>query len=245
MKISINILEKELMSYITTGNILETGAMDIEFYEVYEPDTSCFTKNCLYLCSVEELPQPDLIPDGSNFLCNGILAEKELMNYRHLNLLLVTCADYKKLINKAVSIFEEYRKKEEMLDQAISSGKYLHKILDIASQIVGAPLCMLDMNHNVLAMSSAIEPQEDSLWDIMKKGYGYQYYDIVMKSQPRLQDVIKALGGVIETTSNISGSRIRVQALHRGNEPVAVMGLHAMQILIGLLTSILFSFLVM
>jgi hypothetical protein len=226
MKLSINIIKIHLKNYIVMENILPDSKLSLSCYELYDVDICSFQKTCLYVCSSEELVAADQIPEGVSFICCGKPKMFVAETYRHINLLMIEGVSFKKLFNTVLSVFKKYQSLEKCFDHLISRNIPLQQIIDFATTIVETPLCMIDLNHNVLAISSVMDSPEDSLWDAMKDGYGYTHYDIVSKSEPKLTDLVQYPSASVERISNISGHYIKVITLFKGNRAVAFLGMH-------------------
>ena len=226
MKLSIHIIEACLRKHIVAKNILPDSIMSLSGFEFYDADLCSFQKDILYICSATELPASYEVPEGTSFICCEKPDMLEMEAYQHINLLLIEGTSIKKLFNLILSVFKSYRDKEKKFDHLISCQAPLQKIIDFATMIVEMPLCMLDVNHNVLAISSAMDSPDDPLWDAMKNGYGYAHYDIVSQSEPKLQDLAQMPSASVERISNISGHYIKVTTLFRGNRAVAFLGIH-------------------
>lgn len=226
MRISMNIVEKNLKDIVKDSAILESAGMSLVEYEVFDSDTCSYLPSCLYICESKELPQPSEIPDGSSFICLGEPPVAKVWEYRHMNLLVAADISFKKLLNAVHATFKKYRDMRENLENMITSKVPMREIIDLATDIIEQPLCMIDFNHNSLALSSRFDSPEDPLWDAMKAGYGYSHYDIVKKSLPKLDEMVKTPDIPVERISNISGHYIYVQTLLRGNRPIAFLGMH-------------------
>jgi hypothetical protein len=226
MKLSINIIAANLKKYIVAKNILQGSEMSFNGFELYDADLGSFRKDCLYICGMEELPAAYELPEEVNFICCGNPEQVEVNTYQHINLLITEGVSLKKLVNITLTVFKKYEEKEKYFDHLITCQVPLQKIIDFATIIVEMPLCMIDANHNVLAISSTLNSPNDRLWDAMKNGYGYAYFDIVAKSEPKLSELAQAPSASVERISNISGHYIKVTTLFKGNRAVAFLGMH-------------------
>ncbi len=226
MYISADILKNSLKENIVSAAILPESEMSLNYCELYDPESCDFQKNCVYLCLTDELPPGKKLPDGVTLLCAQGEREPQAAEYAHINLLVTGGITFRQLFNRVMGVFKEYQSLDECFDGLISSDVPLQEIIDLATGIVKMPLCMLDLNHNVLAISSEMESPDDALWDAMRSGYGYAHYDVVERSEPKLKNMVQPSASSVEMISNISGHYIKVTTLFRGNRAVAFLGMH-------------------
>lgn len=226
MYISMNIIQNCLKEYILLENIRPEADMSIDYYELYEAGGCSYKKNCIYILIAEELASPENIPEASNLICVGWPEKFDIESYRHVNILIMGNLSYKQQCNLIISIFKKYQRLDIKLDTLISNNASLQEIIDLSTEIIKVPLCMLDLNHNVLAISSHLDSPDDPLWMAMKEGYGYSHYEIVKKSEPKLKNMEHPSKASVEMISNISGHYIRVNTLFRGKQAVSALGMH-------------------
>lgn len=226
MKISINIIEKYFKNNIVFKNIRENADMTIESFEIFDGDSDSFVKDNLYLIKAEEMLNPKKILVDTNFICCNLPDEFEPQAYQHINLLIVENLSEQKILNKIISIFHKFNLLEKQLNALIYGKFSLQKIIDLATEMVEMPLNVLDLNHNVLAISSRLDAPDDRLWESIKLGYDYVDYDMVLEGRPTMSDIICAPGASVEMISNISKHFIKVSMLFNQGHAVATLGMH-------------------
>ncbi len=221
----MEILAEGLKDYVVNLDIghVNTG-LTIEFCRLYDSLTTELNSNYVYIVSGNDI-YPENIPDGSNLIVIDNPGFK-LDTAAKVNIINIDGIQPYQAINIVLSIFDKYNILSEKLERAFASNAHLQTIVDISTEIIGAPIAMLDMNHCVLSMSQSVEPEGDKMWEAMKSGYGYAHYSIVDISQPKLHEMDEKGQNVWEDRSNISGRYQRVYLLRKGTKGVASFGLH-------------------
>lgn len=231
MNISAEILEHELCEKVVLKNIVYKQELMLEGIRFITPHRPMeFQMNQAYVCRADELPRGNMLPAGCCVLCMGIPESVAIEEYLHISILFVEMTNFAEFSNLLLNIFKKYNLLEKRLDDHFQMLSQIDdSTIDLIAELVKNPLCIMDANYNAFAFSQKLKPPGDKLWDYLEKGYGYHYYDIVCKSQPRLEEVAKAENGEIEMVNNISGRILRVKAIYVNNVPIAFLGMHAMQ----------------
>ena len=228
MKISMDILAHELRSFIDRTSFHPNLPLTIDRYELLDDSVTDFSLGCVELldCNLHE-PKLDMLPDGANVICmSDMPRDAPCLADKRLNFILLCGISTSQAINRIIQIFHKYEELDRQLNQAFVGSSSLQSVVDVATEMIGSAICMLDMNHRVLAMSQDNAPVNDALWDSMEDGYGYQHYDIVSKSLPKLAQMDVDGQDVFDGLSNITNRHIRVYLLRRGSKGVATFGLH-------------------
>lgn len=226
MYISANILESCLREHVAFSHILPDAEMNLNYLEWYTPKSTELQTSCVYICTKEEMPSPEETVANTTFLC---CCEEELFDgnaYTRINLIITEGIAFKALLNETQVVFKKYQMLEERFEQLVANKVSLQEIVDIATDIVEMPLCLLDLNHNVLALSSKLNSPDDRLWDAMLTGYGYANYDIVERSEPKLIKMLRPETASVELVNNIGGHYIKVTTIFRQNRAIAFLGMH-------------------
>lgn len=226
MKISINMIEKYFYKHIRMKTIRADAHLTIESFEVIDLTRCSFEKSILYLMKAEEIPDSEDVPSEMNFLCYSLPEDFDLKKYKQLNLLILEDLSKQKILNGVIAIFHKYNTMDERLNSLIYRNFSLQKIIDLATEMLEMPLNVLDLNHNVLAISSNMDALDDPLWESMKAGSDTSNYDMVLKGDPKMRDIIHAPGSSVEMMSNISGHYIKVSMLFNMGHAVATFGMH-------------------
>jgi len=226
LKISMNMIENHFLPHVRMKTIRKDAQLSMESFEVYDPCNNVFKKSILYLSKAGELPCAEALPTGVNFLCWGRPGEFDLEGYRHINLLILEALSEQKILNGVIAIFHRFNTLDEHLNSLIYRNFSLQEIIDLATEMVEMPLNVLDLNHNVLAISSQMDAVDDPLWDGMKAGHDYSDYNMIIEGDPKMSDIIQAPGSSVEMISNISGHYIKVSMLFNKGHAVATCGMH-------------------
>jgi hypothetical protein len=189
-------------------------------------------KNCLYVCTPHDLSTSAQFPPNSNVLCIGKIPGDNQDNQDNQNILdyvnMISVSDNiseQHLFNDILTCFNYYNAWADRLNSCSAKGASIHKLMDIGTEILKEPMCLLDPNHNVIAITTNLVSVDDALWDILEKGYGYRYQDIISKSIPRLRDV-KKKGRPIECINNIGGYNLYCSPVLADDNAVAFLGIH-------------------
>lgn len=224
----MDILADGLRDYLVDVQLRPDTALTIESCRLFDENTYEIKPDCVYLVcdstNLRALTAMKLPPKSNLIVLNS--TEYGDVCLEGVNVIFISGIQPYQAINLVLSIFDRYNMLSDQLEKAFSGSAHLQTIVDIATDIIGLPICMLEMNHCVLAMSSNLEPEGDSLWDAMKAGYGYLHYSIIDVSQPKLHEMDHSGLDVWENRNNISGRYIRVYLLRKANRGVASFGLH-------------------
>ncbi len=126
-------------------------------------------------------------------------------------------------INRIESIFLSYGKWEKDMLSLCASSASFQTILEHAYEKIKIPMCILDVNHNVIAINKNVKT-DDVLYNSMLKGYGYSYVDIINVSNPKITEVEKC--SCKEVINVLSHKRLRVSAIKANGRPICYIGLH-------------------
>ena len=225
MKISMDIIAHDLGENVVCSNIKANSECDIDTYEFFDGDEE-FKSNCVYIFSEDELDENADRLKNVNVICYK-QPKKDISEINGASIIVVDGENIKKIINKLVAIFKRYSVLSGELENMVSKEAPFKMIINKAAELVGMPLCMLDMNHNVLAISDLSAPN-DALWMAMEKGYGYKFSEIVEKSEPKLDELAKTTR-TVERINNISGYYIKVTVIFKGPEPIGSLGMHKIE----------------
>ncbi|AWW25879.1 CdaR family transcriptional regulator [Acetobacterium sp. KB-1] len=225
MKLSMSIIKNSIEPYIKFGHI-SNDELQLDSYELYVAGSDDLDTSNLYIFKAAEFLNPQYLPNNLNILCCGIPGDFKMENYLYLNILVVSNISIEMILNITISTFKKYNNLSEKFNKLVYKDVNFQKLIDLATEILEMPLCMLDLNHNVLAISSKMDAPDDLIWQAMKEGYGYEHYDLVSISEPKIKDIIKLDPPTIEIPSNISGHYLKVSALLNGRHAVAMIGMH-------------------
>ncbi len=229
MKFSLSLLAHELGDAIMYTHFTENGASaKVVGMKMYDPATVEFLPDQLYLCWLHQL-EP-MIKEGRdfsgvNFLLYGCDPREAEAQLPDSNLFVVTpLVTVNHLINLIETVFATYYEWENRLLVMSIVGRYtLQELLDLARTKIKTPMCILDINHAVQALSRD-EETEDALLKIMDNGYGYRFISVIRDCNPTLEELDR--NEVTEVISNISGNRLRVATIRAHGRPAFYLGLH-------------------
>ena len=123
----------------------------------------------------------------------------------------------------SVTIFYRYNNWEQKLLSLVTSGGTYQDAIDIGNEMISVPMAMMDVNHQVLAITKGCE-QQDTLLFSMSHGYGYHFLNIINRSNPTLEEVAEK--GVCEVLNSISGNKLRVYKIAKDAYSSFFIGFH-------------------
>lgn len=226
MLISGEIIAHELEKYLFFHHIKEDSGMRLVSFRLWNKDNTNISKDCLYVVTSEHYELLSTVPEGSTFLMVGTISEASANELaKHIDLICIDGIQVWDLVNILSETFQKYTRMDERFNRAIES-KSLQDTINMAAELIGAPVNMLDMNHNTLVYSRAQPPQGDVMWDAIVAGYGYKHYSIVNRSVPLLSEMDTNNVNLYDGISNISGRYFRVYLLRKDGRGIATFGMH-------------------
>lgn len=227
MYIKMEYIQKELENKIAQCHI--PNASRLLSFKLYENTIQEFQENILYLCMSSDLSEK--VKDSIRERClNFIIFCKEDCNLdylAHSNYLFLHADmfDIFTYVNELGDIFHRYNNWEQKLLHLITSGGTYQDAIDIGNELISVPMAMMDVNHQVLAITQNCE-QQDTLLFSMSHGYGYHFLNIINRSNPTLEEVAEQ--GVCEVINSISGNRLRVYKIKKDAYSSFFIGFHKM-----------------
>ena len=229
MKLSMDMIADALGEWVLMKKLCGMGKRIYSYAKFCIGEGAQTLKEHVLVCTKEQFWNLiDNSLERLDLICIGIpkeREEKDIHSLKLMDIIFVKEMDPWELINRMGEIFARYQNLDQEFQKMIYHGAPEQQIIDYATEIVRAPLCLMDMNHNAIATSSNIEHREDALWDVLKNGYGYKYMDIIRKSEPKLR-VLADKKMSAEGLSNISGQYIKVSILYRKNRAIGALGMH-------------------
>lgn len=226
MLISGEMVAHELEQYVVFQKIKEDSGMHLVSFRLWDGAVFGVRKECLYLTTTDRCEALAALPKGNTVLLIGAVSQETADSLsENLDLICVDGIDLWALVNLLSEIFLKYTQLEERLNRAIES-ECLQETIDTASELIGAPVNMLDMNHNTIVYCRTMAPVGDSMWDAIVAGYGYKHYSIVTRSIPLLAEMDTDNVNLYEGISNISGRYFRVYLLRKDGRGIATLGMH-------------------
>lgn len=226
MRLSMHILEHALSPHVIFRQFPDAARRTLGGCVCYEPGQDRWPEDLLTLILPEELSRLEEVPDGACLLCCGDCGDLRSARFRRAQLLAVDLTDLRQALNLVLAAFRTYEGFSRRFSASIEENASLQSLVDLSTELLQQPLCLLDLNHNILAISSFLDSPDDPLWEAMRDGYGYSHYDLVAHSEPKVEDMIQTGRRTVEQLSNISGHSIRVSLLYRDRDPVAAVGMH-------------------
>lgn len=166
LKLSAEVFARELEPYMAFKSFSSMRGTFIDRFEVYDNQTFLMRKDCLYLCLDDVFPPCKHIQAGTTFICVNAKAACKNTECNHCNIIALKGLSPAATINAVAAIFNRYQEYGVAIELAAGSGDNgLQTIMDIGEKMVGAPLCLFDMNYNVVSCSNHKELFRNPLWE--------------------------------------------------------------------------------
>ena len=225
MYIKMEYIEKELGNKIEQSHIIHESLL--LSFKLYESSIQEFDENILYLCMLTDFSNEvkNVIKNKSfNFMIFS-KEDCELGYLEHSNYLFLRADlfDIFSYVNDLGDIFHRYNNWEQKLIQLMGDGGSYQEAIDIANELISAPMALMDINHQILGVTKGCE-QQDTLLFSLSHGYGYHFLNIINRSNPTLEEVNEK--GVCEVINNISGKRLRVYKVKKDAYASYFIGFH-------------------
>lgn len=152
-----------LIEHLSNYNIELYGNKDLN-HDIYSvkflsKKQNVFNDNTLYLCPTEYLPPPDT-PGKFTILCYGTpLNWTPYKNNSFSIVFIEEKLDDFEIFNKVQDIFyniNNINKKKHILMDALLANKGLQYLVDVAYEVFGNPLFIIDNSYRYLAVSSGV-----------------------------------------------------------------------------------------
>lgn len=209
MFIHMEFIQKEFAEKLSFVQLLMPSKLSA--FKMWEPSLTVLDDAVLYLCTADDfltLSEMQIKDKKKNFLVLGEITD--IPDSLKASNILVCPSDGEDdllFINKLGMLFYSYNAWQQKLLQHFSNKSSLQDLLDTGYELIQYPMCILDANHQVLAINE-ITDNDDPLFACLLGGYGYPYLEIISHSTPTLEEAEAA--GVVENINNLSHKRIRV-----------------------------------
>ena len=222
LKLSAEVFAKELAPYIAFKNFSSMRGTFIDHFEVYDNQTFLLRKDCLYLCLGDEFPPCQHIQGGTTFVCTNAKAACKDTECDRCNIIALKRLSPAGTINSAAAIFSRYQEYGLAIELAASQGDNgLQTIMDIGEKIIGAPLCLLDINYNVVACSDHKELFRNPLWETIVEGNKPARCEIIDACIRDISPDSPASANTAMKATAVSGYNLLLRSLFRRGHAVA------------------------
>lgn len=227
MKLSMALIAHELSGIINFSSLKAEGGTRVTGLKILMGTEEKLDPDFLYFChaaTLKRLADRKVLLRGCCFIIHGNeyadiesrLEDSEYIFITEQNSLF-------HFINRIESIFLSWQEWEKSMSALCSSAASMQSILDLAYEKIQTPMCMLDINHRVLAINKQVETN-DILYNAMLNGYGYPCVDMIRSSNPTLQELDQYT--VKEVINTVSHHRLRVSTIRTKGKSVCYIGLH-------------------
>lgn len=221
--LSIDIVAQELGEFISFTKYSLNRGMAIERFEVYDKAAPALTKTCLYIV-LDEFPRCESVGMGTNLICTNNIA---LCPHIHdcpnkkCNVIVLKDLTGIQAFNKLCVMFERFLNRGRYLELLSLSDSTLTKFLDTGREVLGYPLCIMDTNKNVIAVSNYGGAFSNPLWSSVKSKDRRSCYDILSHTDVNLNEVSLTKEQVQE--ASIAGYYVLEQNLYRNGRVIATL----------------------
>ncbi|MBV7273385.1 helix-turn-helix domain-containing protein [Clostridium sp. PL3] len=194
MEINLSNLLDKINHYNTELYISQKDNVPIKGIKLLEKNQSCFESDYLYVGKNLNLPR--ILPEGIliNILCvtSSALPSKYKKNPTLNLIILNTNTDIVTVFNELQEIIinhQEFVMNSAKLLSSLVSGKGIEHIVDTGCELLGNPLCILDLSFKLIAASKNIKV-DDPIWiELLTKGY-CSYEFVSMSSAKKFIEVV-------------------------------------------------------
>lgn len=156
--------------------IAENEEVSIKAVKFIEKNQSLFEPNYLYIGKSSNIPKTIPPSAAINILCigNGNLQAKYKKNSMINLIILNNDIDIFTIFNEMQEILishQQFAANSAKLLDSLISGKGIEHIVNVGCEILGNPICILDLSFKLIASSKNIEV-DDPIWiELLTKGY--------------------------------------------------------------------------
>ncbi len=163
LRLGIDVFARDLGDKVASTHFANAGSPTIEGFEIYDPNSYQLYKNRLYLCLDGNFPPCKHIQYGTGIICNTEHACSE-EDCNRCDIIVVRDIEPFKLINEVSAIMARYNYLERAI-MTSSDDLALDQFMEYAEMLVGYPVCILDVNLDVVAASANRKPLGNPLWE--------------------------------------------------------------------------------
>lgn len=168
----------ELMTHLSEFSLTLLGkkdfSADVYSLHFYTPGSASFESNILYFCPADQMPPPDY-PHTLQLLCYGVGFEADAYLHTHLNILYYDSdQSIGPLFNQAQAKITHLQRANaglHLFANAFFSDQGLQHMADIAYEVFGNPVFVVDTSFKYLAISSAFSPNNTIFEEELASGY--------------------------------------------------------------------------
>lgn len=165
LRLSIDVFVKEFSSDIAFTKLSSERNAVIDRFAVYDDDTFLLSDSCLYLCLDERFPPCKRIQEGTGIICTSAPCACANRDCNRCNLIALNNLSGNAVVNKVAGIISRYQQLGHDIEMAALSDDGLQQIMDVGEEMIGAPLCLMDANQNVIARSAHKALFGNPLWE--------------------------------------------------------------------------------
>lgn len=147
---------------------------DVYTIHFYMPDSSSLESNVLYFCPVENLPPADY-PNTLQIFCYGTNFPKDDYVNTHLNILHYDSDEpVEPLFNRVqtdINCMQKANAGLHLFANAFFSDQGLQYLVDVAYEVFGNPVFVINSSYKYLAVSSAFTPNSTVMEEENHTGY--------------------------------------------------------------------------
>lgn len=227
MKLSMSLIANELSGIIRDTHISDDSHSRVSAIKILYESDSPLNQEYVYLCQpvhLQALVEQKANLEGQNLIIYGNDSSDLKEALRECNYLCISeTSSFFYFINMMEAIFTSYNEWENRLVEMSVSQASLQDMLDLAFSKIRIPMCILDVNHQVLAVNQQVKTS-DTLYTYMQQGYGYPCVEIINSSNPTLMELDQET--VREVINKISHNRLRVTTIKVRGHSAFYLGLH-------------------
>ena len=165
LKLNIDTIAKDLSSCIAFTKFSSKREATVERFAIYDDKTFLLSNDCLYLCLGDDFPPCKRIQNGTGIVCLNSNRPCNDAACDRCDLIVVKNIEDSSLVNKVANLFSRYQRLSHIIEIASRKDSGLQEIMDAGEELIGAPLCLLDVKQNIIAHSNHKALFGNPLWE--------------------------------------------------------------------------------
>ncbi len=154
LKLNVDTIAKDLSSCIAFTKFSSKREATVERFAIYDDKTFLLSNDCLYLCLGDDFPPCKRIQNGTGIVCLNSNRPCNDAACDRCDLIVVKNIEDSSLVNKVANLFSRYQRLSHIIEIASRKDSGLQEIMDAGEELIGAPLCLLDVKQNIIAHSN-------------------------------------------------------------------------------------------
>lgn len=221
LKLNIDTIAKDLSSCIAFTKFSSKREATVERFAIYDDKTFLLSNDCLYLCLGDDFPPCKRIQNGTGIVCLNSNRPCNDAACDRCDLIVVKNIEGSSLVNKVANLFSRYQRLSHIIEIASRKDSGLQEIMDAGEELIGAPLCLLDVKQNIIAHSNHKALFGNPLWETIVRDDKPTRCEIVDACEQESSPDGLELKNAAISALGVSGYSLLSRCLFRKGKPCA------------------------